>query len=471
MKKQTSVNNSDMMRSYQQVIAKDRIQPPSDMLRISMPEPEDYEVDYACYTSPDYHQLEMERLWGKVWQVACREEELPEAGDVVLYEIGDKSLMIVRTAEQQIKAFYNSCPHRGRRMCQGNTSVNEIRCAFHGFSWDLDGSLKEVPCSWDFPQVSNDSHRLPEAQVALWGGFVFINMDPQCESLESYLEILPQQISGEQFANKYITRRSRHILPANWKVVMESFMEGLHAGETHGHTWPYLSDILQYDIEPGVRHINRSFHAAGVQVCQNKRQLSEQEIIERFHRDVKGRHTTEPAPQLREGMTARSYMADILRFQQTLSTGRDYSALSEAEALDVLQYSVFPNIILFRGISLPPVLRFRPYENDVNRCIFEIYYLEELPVGKSRPEPADVIEMDENDKYSESGVLSEWLGYIYDQDMDNIKNMQTGMKTNPRQKLTLSFYHESRIRHFHQTLDAYLQRAERGGNQPLERIL
>src|SRR5262245_19399876 len=71
------------------------------------------------YTSREFFDLDMERLWPRVWQMACREEEIPRVGDFLEYVIGDQSVLIVRSAPGVLKAFFNTCPHRGTRLAAG----------------------------------------------------------------------------------------------------------------------------------------------------------------------------------------------------------------------------------------------------------------------------------------------------------------------------------------------------------------
>ena len=102
------------------------------------------------YFDRDFHQREVEHMWGRVWQMACREEQIPEVGDSVLYEIADWSLIVVRTAPDKISAFHNSCLHRGTQLRTRSGHIDSFRCPYHGFSWNLDGSLREIPSAWDF---------------------------------------------------------------------------------------------------------------------------------------------------------------------------------------------------------------------------------------------------------------------------------------------------------------------------------
>ena len=118
---------------------------------------EDVSIDH--YISREWFEREKERLWARVWQMACREEHIPRPGDYTLYEIVGKSFLIVRVDETTIKAYPNACLHRGRQLKQYDGRCEEIRCPFHGFAWNPDGSLKDVPAAWDLPHVTPEKLR------------------------------------------------------------------------------------------------------------------------------------------------------------------------------------------------------------------------------------------------------------------------------------------------------------------------
>ena len=111
--------------------------------------------------------------------MACREEDIPDVGDTLVYDICDLSLLVVRSAAGRDQGVLQRLP-APRPAAEGarTATTYELRCAFHGYCWNLDGSLKQIPCEWDFPHVDRDEWSLPEVEVGTWGGFVFINMDP-----------------------------------------------------------------------------------------------------------------------------------------------------------------------------------------------------------------------------------------------------------------------------------------------------
>ena len=101
----------------------------------------DEDIPYDRYTSEEFANKEEDHLWSKVWQWACREEHIPEPGDYYVYDVGDRSALIVRTEENEIKAYFNSCLHRGTQLKPSNTNgvCKELKCPFHGWTWSLKG--------------------------------------------------------------------------------------------------------------------------------------------------------------------------------------------------------------------------------------------------------------------------------------------------------------------------------------------
>lgn len=90
-------------------------------------------IPIEAYVSADYARAEGDRLWARVWQIACREEEIPAVGDYLTYDILDQSIIVVRSAEGTIRAHHNVCPHRGRRITRGCGHANRLHCRFHGW--------------------------------------------------------------------------------------------------------------------------------------------------------------------------------------------------------------------------------------------------------------------------------------------------------------------------------------------------
>jgi phenylpropionate dioxygenase-like ring-hydroxylating dioxygenase large terminal subunit len=218
------------------------------------------------YFSKAFHDLEVEKVWKRVWQMACHEDDIPEVGDSLPYDIAGLSFLVVRTAPDEIKAYYNACLHRGRKLKEARgKKATELRCEFHGWCWHLDGRLKEIPCEWDFAYLDKAKQNLPEARVGRWGRFVFINPDPSCQSLEDFVGDLSSHFSVLPYEKRYKEAHVAKIVRANWKTTMQAFMEAYHVITTHpqiitGHT---QDANTKYDV---FGNYSRAITVAGMRV-------------------------------------------------------------------------------------------------------------------------------------------------------------------------------------------------------------
>jgi phenylpropionate dioxygenase-like ring-hydroxylating dioxygenase large terminal subunit len=446
--------------SVQEIYDADPIPPPAVLRSESPPQGQSSDdVSAERYFSRAWHEAEVEKIWRKTWQFACREEHIPEVGDQTVYDIADDSILIVRRAAgdgpDTVKAYINSCLHRGTMLRTEAGSARQIRCPFHGWTWNLDGTLKVLPGQWDFPHVDKAKFCLPQVQVGRWGGFVFVNLDPECEPFESYLENLPEHFADFRLEDRYVAAHVAKVMPCNWKLGMEAFTEAYHVPIAHPQVTGYYGDSnTQYDVWPGVRHVSRMLSVQGVASPARPATTPEQ-TIEEMRRDVPffaGRPI-----DVGEGETARSLLAERAREKIGRSSGADMAALSDAEALDLIEYLLFPNMVPWGGQALPIVYRFRPNGNDPDSHIMEIMFLFAKAADGSHPPPAKMNLLAPGQDWKDAPELGS-AAMVADQDTDNLMRIQRGLKASKKPGVTLARYQESRIRHFHETLDAYLAR-------------
>jgi phenylpropionate dioxygenase-like ring-hydroxylating dioxygenase large terminal subunit len=399
------------------------------------------------YFSAEFHDREVERVWRRTWQMACREEQIPRVGDVVVYEVADASLLVVRAAEDEIRAFHNSCLHRGTQLRTSSGRVNQFRCPFHGFTWNLDGTLAEVPCAWDFPQIDPATFCLPEAQVGTWGGFVFVNFDPQAPPLAEYLEDLPWHFAAWPMEDRYLTAHIVRVMPCNWKVALEAFIEAYHTMATHPQLLKTAADTqTEYDVYGP--HVSRMITAVGIRSEHLEGEPDEEAIV----RAMLGRDGGNP---VEEGASARQVLADRVRRSLHRRTGRDYSELTDAEALDGIEYFLFPNFMPWAGMLTPFAYRFRPDGNDPDSCVIDIMQLEPVPAIGPRPAPAPTRYLGPDESWGDVAELGAF-GRVFNQDGSTFGRIQRGLRASVVPTIALGRYQESRIRHFHATLDAYI---------------
>ena len=214
--------------NYQQLLDTDT-RPVLDVLRwTNWSFIDDADVPITRYTTREFHELEKEKVWRRVWQMACREEDIPNVGDTCVYDICDMSILVVRSAADTIQAYWNVCLHRGRILREFDGNATELRCPFHGFCWNLDGSLKHVPCEWDFPHVDAEQYQLPQIRTGHWGGFIFVNFDDEAPTLEEYMGVIPEHFAQWDLGDRYVEVHVRKRLPANWKASADAFLEAYH---------------------------------------------------------------------------------------------------------------------------------------------------------------------------------------------------------------------------------------------------
>ena len=359
--------------TYQEAIQRDSSPPPAPFLEHSYEFTTDVDIPYTNYTSQEFAEAEFKKMWPKVWQMACREEHIPEPGDYHVYDIGDLSAIVTRTSSGAIKAFFNACMHRGTALKPPESSgfCNEFVCPFHGWRFSLEGELIELPESWDFPHVDAESHRLRELQVGTWAGFVFVNFDPDAEPLEDYLGVLPEHFKDFHIEDRYIETHVCKRLPVNWKAAEEAFMEAYHVKETHAGGMEYSEPITTYDVFPP--NVNRFIHTVGSPNARRPQQETEQELMQM----IWGRRgpADGECPTVPDGMTARDVYAKIIQEQLGEAYDQDFSHYSTAQTLDSIEYFLFPNLFVFPGLSLPMVYRFRPDPNDPDFSYFDLYFL------------------------------------------------------------------------------------------------
>ena len=417
----------------------------------------DADIDCSRYTSQQFAEREFDRLWARCWQWACREEHLQDIGDNYVYDIGPYSVIVVRSAADRIEAFVNSCAHRGTRILGGEGSgySGQFTCPFHGWSWGLDGGLQSVPGRWDFPHVTAGSHNLHKVACERWGGFVFINLDPEARPLQEYLDVLPEHFRHFPLENRRIRAHVQKVLPANWKAAQEAFMEAYHNFETHDA--PNGANA-QYDVFG--KYVSRFIHNIGNYSPESLADypgdkwrappLTENEMLQIL--SVFGLDHDE----VPEGETARSIAAEDLRKRLGEAWGVDLSGASDSIMLDSIEYHLFPNMFFFPGITIPMVYRFRPNGDDVDSSVFDILIMEPWPEDKEHPEPPEPVYLTVEQSYTEAEELA-WLAPVYDEDTGNLHLQQQGLKASRKAGITLGNYQEVRIRRMHLTLDEFLE--------------
>jgi nitrite reductase/ring-hydroxylating ferredoxin subunit len=434
--------------SYQELLDTDS-KPVPEVLRWESPlVAGPVQVPRERYVSREFHDLEVEKVWKKAWQMACREEELTEVGDHVVYDIADASILIVRSAEDRIQAFHNACLHRGRQLRDGGGRFSEIRCAFHGWAWKLDGELAEIPCRWDFPHVDREAHRLPEVKVGTWGGFVFVNMDPDAEPLEAFLGDLPRHFERWPLEKRYKGVHVAKPLQCNWKVAQEAFMEAYHVVATHPQLLAGIGDAnSQYDA-----HQNFS-RAITPNATPSPHLDGEPSLQDQLDVVLNRSLDAPPMIELPEGMHPRALLGQMMRMQMQQVVGGVHE-LTDSELGDSLYYTLFPNFHPWAAYNRI-VYRFRPWGDVPHACLMEVMYLH--PFRGRRPPPCDVHWLAPDEDWTRAPELG-FLARVFNQDTFNLPRVQRGLRASVQGHVNFGAYQETKIRHFHMLLEKFISR-------------
>jgi phenylpropionate dioxygenase-like ring-hydroxylating dioxygenase large terminal subunit len=434
--------------TYQQLLDTDSHDVPA-VLRLESAAPRELgDVSIDRYVSREFHEREMARLWSRVWQFACREEHIPNPGDYLKYDIGRDSYIVIRTPSGAIKCFVNACLHRGRQLKQYDGNCSEIRCAYHGFAWETDGRLKEIPARWDFPQVADADFALPEAQVDTWAGFVFINPDPDAPALADHLGELPQHFERWNLADRYVQGHIVKVIRANWKIAQEAFCEAFHVNATHPQTLPYLGDTnSQVDVWDTFARV---ITPGGTPSPLLDWEPNEEDIL-RHMLDVR---VDMDLPWSVEGTTARLSAADSARERWRPVVGDLVDQWSDAEFIDNLDYTLFPNFHPW-GAFNRIVYRFRPNGDDHRTSIMEVFLM--APFAGERPPPAQPLHLSADQPWTDAEPLG-MLGKVFEQDTFNMERVQLGLETTRKPGVTLAGYQEAKVRWLNATLDQWLER-------------
>ncbi len=457
--------------SYTDLLDLDTRQVPEFLREESLLELTDAPLAADRYTSAEFAALEDEKMWPNVWQFAAREEDFPEAGDTVVYENAGKSFLLIRQEDGGVRAFYNVCLHRGRKLRTQSGFSKELKCPFHGFTWNNDGTLKEKPCPWDFQHLKEDKMSLPELRVDRWQGFVMISEKQDIAPFKEWAGPATAHYDRWRLDECYTAAWIARVIPANWKVTAEAFMEAYHAVVTHPQILAFTGDAnTRYDLYGD--HMNRAITPSAVLSPHVAHLHDQQHILDSLvafaTQGEKGGGPRRPGSRfsdtedagasadISDPVMARKLTAEANRKTFGEMSGRDFSDISDTEMTDNFTYNIFPNFSPWGGFIPNIVYRWRPHQ-DPDHCLMEIRILMRGKPDEPKPKSPPMHLIGEDEPFASAGhIIGAGLASVFDQDMANLPFVQDGLKASANKEVQLGSYQESRIRHFHQTLDKYL---------------
>ena len=422
------------------------------------PASEPFRVPAARYTSPSWGQLEAQRLWPRVWQIAGTVDHVAEPGDWFEYRVGWYSVIVLRAEDGGLRAFQNVCRHRGNVLaCGEGRGRTELRCGYHRWCWDLHGQLREVPSRRGFGALRNDDFPLFEVQVDVWDPLVFVNLAPRAEPLATFLEGVPGDAPWLGLSDFRCTYDIATEMPCNWKTLIDGFSETYHVQGLHREMLP-MTDDVNSPQQLWVRH-GKLEQPYGVPSPRLRDGATDQEIFDAFVTVMGTRigfATTAaagPVPTVPAGLALRDVLADRVRLTAAAS-GVDLSRLSTAQIMNMQQYNLFPNATIVAFPDLLQVVKARPGPTP-DECIMDTLVFERRAFGSPHSPPVRVSVA--------PGELD--FGLVINQDVDALARIQRGLHQPGFTDLTLSG-EECRIVNLHRNLETYLEIAPseiRGG--------
>ena len=189
-----------------------------------------FSVPNSWYFSDEFAQLEADKLWSRSWIFACHQAKVPTVGSCYVHSFLDHSVLVVRTADDEIKAFRNTCPHRGNQLQLDGFcgKVGKFVCPFHGATFNRDGSVHRWPYRFDFPHLDEADYGLSAVHVGVYKGFVFVNMAEDPTPFETYIDPLPSLVGHLPVENWHPVAHMRKVLRCNWKIARQAFQEAIH---------------------------------------------------------------------------------------------------------------------------------------------------------------------------------------------------------------------------------------------------
>lgn len=410
------------------------------------------------YTSDHFMQLEADHVWARVWNIGGRLSEIPAPGDFITHALGKDSIIMARHTDGKVRAFHNVCPHRGNRLVYTDAgSVDAFTCSYHGWKFTPDGTLVEAQDPDDFPQ-GNPCGKLGLSEIPceVWAGFIWYNMDRDCESLSDFLGEVKDLL--EPYRIDRMTRVYYKVaeIPCNYKCIHDNFCESYHLPETHPEISAYFDDDYKntvFQLFDTGHNLMRMKGALPSLRNDDPNKVNPMLVAELDAWDMN--------PADFEGRTGEARGA-LHQQKRKLGPERGFDhfpGLLDEQLTDPFHFNIFPGTSVTLSCIGLGLQRAEPHPSDPNKCIYEHWQLvigpnqDGLANGPSGPVPFQEAERDD----VTYGVDS--LGNVADQDLRVASGQQLGFQSRGFEGAYLTGQ-ESRVQQFHECLDDYIARGE-----------
>ncbi len=382
------------------MVTQNQEMPMTPLERVDEPDMGTGLIDQTRYTDPEFAKLEWERMWTKTWNIAGPLCDIPEVGDYFTHTLGRESFIFIRTGEDEVKGYYNICPHRGSRLrpSVGAGHAEQLQCPFHLWTFNIEGELHTVPDRQHFVNgIPEEKQHLAEVRVDTWGPFVFFNMDDEAESLTDFLGVIPSHLDPYHFEEYHLVQDYQLIWDCNWKFAVDQFAEIYHLPALHPQLiewWDTAGTPL--DVYDGGRHsrqlIRQGYPDGGAWTDEMARRhgYTDKEMITDSQWQQLAAVGIEQ-DEFEGGVNDVRPAIIEARRELYEAMGVDVSALHGEQLIDDYHYMIFPNITLNIGGTSLTYFRARPHPTNPDQCLWDYQTYVRLPEGTPiPPRPATV---------------------------------------------------------------------------------
>ena len=382
------------------MVTQNQEMPMTPLERVDEPDMGTGLIDQTRYTDPEFAKLEWERMWTKTWNIAGPLCDIPEVGDYFTHTLGRESFIFIRTAEDEVKGYYNICPHRGSRLrpSVGMGHAEQLQCPFHLWTFNIEGELQTVPDRQHFVNgIPEEKQHLAEVRVETWAGWVWFNMDDEAESLHEYLGVMPSHLDPYRLDQYHVVDDYVLEWDCNWKFAVDQFAEIYHLPALHPQLiewWDTAGTPL--DVYDGGRHsrqlIRQGYPDGGAWTDEMARRhgYTDKEMITDSQWQQLAAVGIEQ-DEFEGGVNDVRPAIIEARRELYEAMGVDVSALHGEQLIDDYHYMIFPNITLNIGGTSLTYFRARPHPTDTNLCLWDYQTYVRLPEGTPiPPRPATV---------------------------------------------------------------------------------
>ena len=201
-----------------------------------------YNLAAAYYFDPAVYEKEKETIFYRSWNFVCHVEQVRDIGGYATAMVADQNVFVIRGRDGVLRGFYNVCQHRAHELLKGSGKRKVIVCPYHGWSYETDGRLKNARNSQDLPDFNSEEFGLKPVRVEEFLNFIFVNLDADAPPLSGQTGDLDAEIRSYAPDLNILTHahRLRYELAANWKNVIDNFLECYHCNIAH----PAFADLI-----------------------------------------------------------------------------------------------------------------------------------------------------------------------------------------------------------------------------------